>query len=97
MQLDKYKEEDFKKPLQVFFQNEEGLDAGGIRKEFFLLLTKAILNPQYGMFSKTVHHKFLTVLLLLVFYEETNTIWFSEHVPEEETMYKLIGVSHHNP
>ncbi|CAF0974051.1 unnamed protein product [Adineta ricciae] len=75
-QLDKYKETDFKKPLQVFFQNEEGLDAGGIRKEFFLLLTKAILNPQYGMF---------------IFYEETNTIWFSEHVPEEETMYKLIG------
>lgn len=51
-QLDKHREEDFKKPLQVYFINEEGLDAGGIRKEFFLLLTKGILNPQYGMFSK---------------------------------------------
>lgn len=51
-QLDKHKEEDFKKPLQVFFQNEEGLDAGGLRKEFFLLLTKEILNPEYGMFSE---------------------------------------------
>ncbi|CAF3739050.1 unnamed protein product [Adineta steineri] len=75
-QLDKYKEEDFKKPLQVTFQNEEGLDAGGIRKEFFLLLTKEILNPIYGMFTV---------------YEETNTIWFSEYMTEEETMYKLIG------
>ena len=81
----------------MFFQNEEGLDAGGIRKEFFLLLTKAILNPQYGMFSKFVHTKSLIFLLLLVFYDETNTIWFSEHVPEEETMYKLIGVSHYHP
>jgi hypothetical protein len=25
-------------------------------------------------------------------YEETNTIWFSEHADEDETMYKLIGV-----
>ncbi len=50
--MDKHREEDFKKPLQVYFVNEEGLDAGGIRKEFFLLLTKEILNPQYGMFSK---------------------------------------------
>jgi hypothetical protein len=50
--LDKYKDEDFKKPLRVFFINEEGLDNGGVRKEFFLLLTKEILNPIYGMFSK---------------------------------------------
>jgi E3 ubiquitin-protein ligase HERC4 len=51
-QLEKYKEADFKKPLKVFFQNEEGLDGGGLSKEFFLLLTKAILDPQYGMFSR---------------------------------------------
>ncbi|CAF0990014.1 unnamed protein product [Adineta ricciae] len=76
-QLDKYKDEDFKKPLRVFFQNEEGLDAGGIRKEFFLLLTKEILDPKYGMFKV---------------YEETNTIWFSDlYEKEEEPMYKLIG------
>ncbi|CAF5221615.1 unnamed protein product, partial [Rotaria magnacalcarata] len=77
-QLDKYKDDDFKKPLQVYFHNEEGLDAGGIRKEFFLLLTKEILNPKYGMFTV---------------YEETNTIWFSDYYDEEEeAMYKLIGV-----
>ncbi|CAF1080148.1 unnamed protein product [Rotaria sordida] len=75
-QLDKQKEENFKKPLQVYFHNEEGLDAGGIRKEFFLLLTKEILNPKYGMFT---------------YYEETNTIWFSDHMIEDESMYKLIG------
>ncbi|CAM4858154.1 unnamed protein product [Rotaria socialis] len=75
-QLDKQKEENFKKPLQVYFLNEEGLDAGGIRKEFFLLLTKEILDPKYGMFTV---------------YDETNTIWFSEHTVEDETMFKLIG------
>ncbi|CAF4570496.1 unnamed protein product, partial [Didymodactylos carnosus] len=70
-QLDKYKEEDFKKPLQVYFINEEGLDAGGVKKEFFLLLTKEILDPKYGMFT---------------YYEETHTIWFSEYGLEEDHM-----------
>jgi hypothetical protein len=32
-------------------------------------------------------------LFLLAVYEETNTIWFSGIMAEEETMYKLIGVS----
>ncbi|CAF0994212.1 unnamed protein product, partial [Didymodactylos carnosus] len=75
-QLDKYKDEDLKKPLHVYFINEEGLDAGGVKKEFFLLLTKEILDPKYGMFT---------------YYEETHTIWFSEHGLEDDHMYRLIG------
>ncbi len=70
LQLDKYKDDDFKKPLQVYFHNEEGLDAGGIRKEFFLLLTKEILNPKYGMFGKlnpTCKSSFLSILVFQLF------------------------------
>jgi hypothetical protein len=26
-------------------------------------------------------------------YEETNTVWFSDYIEEDEAMYKLIGVS----
>ena len=33
---------DLKKPLQVKFENEEAEDAGGVTKEFFMLLIKEI-------------------------------------------------------
>ncbi len=36
---------------------------------------------------------YLFIAFLLAVYEETNTIWFSEYIVQEETMYKLIGVS----
>ena len=40
-----------KKPLKVTFAGEEGYDAGGVKKELFLLLMKELLSPDYGMFS----------------------------------------------
>ena len=40
-----------KKPLKVIFEGEEGYDAGGVKKELFLLLMKELLSPDYGMFS----------------------------------------------
>ena len=46
--------------LQVKFRGEEAEDAGGVTKEFFLLLLRDILDPKYGMFKV---------------YEETQTIW----------------------
>ena len=52
-------------PLQVEFVGEEGMDAGGVQKEFFLLLLKDILNPQFGMFLED---------------DESNFIWFSDEV-----------------
>lgn len=39
-----------KKPLKVAFAGEAGVDAGGLRKEFFQLLTKELFNPNYTMF-----------------------------------------------
>ena len=39
-----------KKPLRVSFAGEAGVDAGGVKKEFFQLLSKELLNPQYAMF-----------------------------------------------
>lgn len=38
---------DITKPLKVQFQNEEGEDEGGIRKEFFMLLFQEFLQPTY--------------------------------------------------
>ena len=68
---------DFKKPLKVKFDGEEGDDAGGVRKEFFLLLLKEILRPEYGMFKE---------------FEETNTIWFHPNAWEDIGYFFMIGV-----
>lgn len=41
-------EEEAKKALKVHFEGEEGIDAGGLRKEWFLLLVKELLDPDVG-------------------------------------------------
>lgn len=37
-----------KRPLKVKFQGEEGQDAGGVRKEFFAILCRQLLSPEFG-------------------------------------------------
>lgn len=49
--------EDIKKGLRIVFQGEEGVDAGGLKKEWFLLLVREVFNPDHGMFkSAPVRH-----------------------------------------
>ena len=40
---------DLLKPLRVVFINEEGIDEGGVRKEFFQLLVAKLFSFEYGM------------------------------------------------
>ncbi len=40
---------DLFKPLRVYFIGEPGIDAGGLKKEFFQLLLAELLCPDYGM------------------------------------------------
>lgn len=49
-----------------------------MRKEFFLLLLREILNPDYGMFTE---------------YPDTHAIWFKEGALEAAATYELIGMS----
>lgn len=51
--------------FQILFEGEEGIDDGGVLKEFFMLLIREILNPDFGMFYQE---------------EESNLLWFSEQV-----------------
>lgn len=67
---------DLKKPLKVKFFGEEAEDAGGVRKEFFLLLMREILDQKYGMFQE---------------YEESRLIWFASNSFEDPEMYQLVG------
>lgn len=46
-------EAEIKKGLRVHFIGEEGIDAGGLRKEWFLLLVREIFDPEHGMWR---HH-----------------------------------------
>lgn len=51
---------DLKKQLFVEFAGEQGLDEGGVSKEFFQLVVEHIFNADYGMyttcrFSYSVH------------------------------------------
>lgn len=41
----------FKKKLRVKFSGEEGIDEGGVQKEFFQLVFRDIMDPIYGMFT----------------------------------------------
>lgn len=44
---------DLKKRLLVKFKGEEGLDYGGVAREWFYLLSREILNPVHGLFKYT--------------------------------------------
>eukprot|EP00924_Labyrinthula_sp_SR-Ha-C_P000970 augustus_masked-scaffold_7-processed-gene-9.56-mRNA-1 protein AED:0.41 eAED:0.41 QI:0/-1/0/1/-1/1/1/0/1148 len=56
----------FRKPLKVKFKGEQGLDAGGVRKEFFLLLGNKLFDPSYGIFVEI---------------PQTGQLWFSGALP----------------
>ncbi|BGO89339.1 hypothetical protein NBRC10512_001746 [Rhodotorula toruloides] len=49
----KYSPEDLKKRLMVTFKGEEGVDFGGVSREFFFLLSHAVFDPSYCLFEPT--------------------------------------------
>ena len=69
-------------PLKIKFQGEEGVDEGGVIREFFGLLSKELFNPVFGMFSEDA---------------EARTLWFVKEAmqpdPEShsEQMFWVIG------
>ncbi|XP_059480098.1 ubiquitin-protein ligase E3A [Neocloeon triangulifer] len=66
-----------KKQLVVEFEGEQGIDEGGVSKEFFQLVVEEIFNPDYGMFT---HQK------------ETETVWFNPTSFESDAQFTLIGI-----
>lgn len=69
---------DLFKPLRVHFIGEDGVDAGGVKKEFFQLLMVELLSQDYGM---------------LVFQEETRTYWFDPGTYESDDAFFLLGLT----
>ncbi|XP_078521174.1 E3 ubiquitin-protein ligase SMURF1 isoform X2 [Lissotriton helveticus] len=50
-QVMKMRPKDLKKRLMVKFRGEEGLDYGGVAREWLYLLCHEMLNPYYGLFQ----------------------------------------------
>eukprot|EP00092_Neocalanus_flemingeri_P007377 GFUD01007965.1.p1 GENE.GFUD01007965.1~~GFUD01007965.1.p1 ORF type:complete len:951 (+),score=202.95 GFUD01007965.1:231-3083(+) len=50
-QVVKMRPKDMRKRLMVKFQGEEGLDYGGVAREWLYLLSHEMLNPYYGLFQ----------------------------------------------
>ena len=70
-----------KKPLKVHFIGEDGIDAGGLKRELFSLLLDEIINPERKLFVTD---------------EETNLLWFPtiEEEASKELLvnYTLVGM-----
>ncbi|KAJ8399606.1 hypothetical protein AAFF_G00410170 [Aldrovandia affinis] len=68
---------DLKKQLYVEFEGEQGIDEGGVSKEFFQLVVEEIFNPDIGMFT----------------YDETTKLfWFNPSSLETVGQFTLIGI-----
>ncbi|KAK9448095.1 uncharacterized protein V1518DRAFT_434351 [Limtongia smithiae] len=70
-------ETDIKKGLKIEFVGEDGVDAGGLRKEWFLLLAREMFDPLNGMF---------------IYDEDSNYCWFNCSTFETADQYYLSGV-----
>ncbi|XP_069492687.1 ubiquitin-protein ligase E3A isoform X2 [Ambystoma mexicanum] len=68
---------DLKKQLYVEFEGEQGVDEGGVSKEFFQLVVEEIFNPDIGMFT---------------YDEVTELFWFNPSSFETEGQFTLIGI-----
>ena len=62
--------------LKVKFVGEQGVDQGGVRKEFFILVIRQIFDPNYGMFS---------------YNKKTRLFWFNHFSFEPKIKFELIG------
>lgn len=76
-QLSRYQPEEYKKPLKVQFIGEQGIDEGGVRKEFFQLLIKELFDVNYGMFTVD---------------DETRVYQFNPLSLESSIEFELIGI-----
>ncbi|TPX49618.1 hypothetical protein SeLEV6574_g01357 [Synchytrium endobioticum] len=66
--------------LSVRFVDEEGVDAGGVTREWFGVLTKQMFNPNYALFRPSAADK--------VTYQPNRSSWIN---PEHLSLFKFVG------
>ena len=45
-----------KKKLRITYDGEVGIDSGGITKDWFLEMSRALVDPRYVLFQKNEHN-----------------------------------------
>lgn len=75
-QLAVFGRDQLKKPLKVVFDGEEGVDEGGVQKEFFQLLVEQLYNEDFGMFERI---------------DESRNFWFNKNSFEVNLQFELFG------
>uniref|UniRef100_A0A8C7LSU2 Ubiquitin-protein ligase E3A n=1 Tax=Oncorhynchus mykiss TaxID=8022 RepID=A0A8C7LSU2_ONCMY len=68
---------DLRKQLFVEFEGEQGVDEGGVSKEFFQLVLEEMFNPDIGMFT---------------YDDSTKLFWYNPSSLENEAQFTLIGI-----
>lgn len=67
---------ELKKQLMVKFEGEDGIDQGGVKKEFFQIMTRRMFAPDFGMFKVE---------------DDGRTMWFNQDSFEANIQFQLIG------
>ena len=75
-QIQRMSKMDLRKPLKVKFAGEEGVDEGGVSKEYFQVITRELIDPKYGMFISN---------------KKTRTLWLNGRSFEAPVRFELIG------
>lgn len=73
------KSSDFKKPLKIKYTSggEQGLDMGGLQKEFFQVVVESMFDPDFSMFTLS---------------EDGHQVWFNAFSFESNVMFEFIGI-----
>ncbi|RGB42281.1 putative ubiquitin-protein ligase [Rhizophagus diaphanus] len=58
IEIMKQQPQDLKKRLMIKFDGEDGLDYGGLSREFFFLLSHEMFNPFYCLFEYSAHDNY---------------------------------------
>ncbi|KIJ17833.1 hypothetical protein PAXINDRAFT_167790 [Paxillus involutus ATCC 200175] len=72
--------DDMKKRMVIRFEGEDGLDYGGVSREWFFLISHEIFDPSYGLFQYSAHDNYTLQIN-----------WMSGINPEHLTYFKFIG------
>lgn len=89
-QVETKKAYELRRQLRVKFVGEDGVDEGGLQKEFFQLFLRACFNPEYGLFK---------------YHEESRLFWFTPMLDDRMTheatedcyaIGKLFGLAIYN-
>ena len=76
-EISRQTQHDLRKPLKILFIGEEGVDAGGLKKEWFQLVIERLTDPHVGLMSHI---------------EESKTLTFNPRSLEPDHHFQILGL-----